>query len=112
MGIRRKPKKKYTGENDMQAFAEEFLDGPCWVCGKLAKHCFGGRLQIHHIASRASKNCHHRSNLFAVCAYDHMEVIPSMPIQKQILIKIHFDPCFDEVKFLEIRKAKNGRIDF
>lgn len=116
MGLRKKKKKPYHGENDLGSFKEEFEDAGCWLCsGRDANFlsAIDRRLTIDHIAGRNSKNCHARTNLGLYCWRCHRDRIPSMSMQEKVLLKIKHDPQgFDEVKFLEIRRAKNGRIDF
>ena len=114
MGIRRK-KKKYNGEDGYASFTEEFRDSPCWLClGRdSGLSTIDKRLTIDHIAGRNSKNCNARTNLSWYCWRCHRDRIPSMSMQDKVLLKIKHDPSgFNETEFLEIRRAKNGRIDF
>lgn len=114
MGIRRKKKKPYTGENGYEEFVGRFSGSPCWLCNNDRPGSnLDRRLTIDHIAGRNSKNANARTNLGWYCWGCHRDKIPSMSMQEKVLLKIKNDPeGFDEVKFLEIRKAKNGRIDF
>ena len=116
MGIRRKKRKPYHGENGYEEFMERFEGYNCWLCDSVYS---GGvsyldrRITIDHIAGRNSKNANARTNLGLYCWRCHRDRIPSMSMQDKVLLKIKHDPeGFDEVKFLEIRRCKGGRIDF
>lgn len=114
MGIRRKKRKPYHGETGYDGFVERFSGSPCWLCGGAGyRSAIDSRLTIDHIAGRNSKNANARTNLGWYCWGCHRDKIPSMSMQEKVLLKIKNDPeGFDEVKFLEIRRCKGGRIDF